>query len=148
MVNNWHGLISFFIADAAVVIGFVAIFLTNPAAGIVYLMVAVAAPWPVLYFYCAKCTCREDGCGHTVPGKLTRFLPARAQGPYTLGDYIGAGIPLAVMFLFPQYWLWHHKALFIIFWGMLIIALFQIRNFVCPACRNAECVMCAEHQKE
>ena len=82
-------------------------------------------------------------CSHVFPGKLTRLLPARKQGPYAIADYFWTAIGLMVLFAFPIPWLWQSKILFFGYGSLLIIGLAEILFLVCRTCSNANCPICS-----
>lgn len=142
MATKFHGVLSLILIKISVLVALAALFLTAPLAGMVYLITVMGASVIILYAYCAKCICRLDACSHVFPGKATRWFPRRRQEPYTAQDLLATALSLAIIFLFPQYWLWHHKPLFLIFWALTIIALVDIRLYVCKLCGNKICILC------
>jgi hypothetical protein len=143
MGNKVHGVFSLILITISFVIAATYMLGNFIAWGLVYLVVIALATPMVLYSYCAKCLCREDGCSHVIPGKLTRLLPARKPGPYSSGDYLATAISLAALIGFPQFWLWRSQGLFFLFWILVTIGLVEILFFVCRSCRNANCPNCA-----
>ena len=143
MAGKFHGAFSLLLILAAVVIALVYMLDVSPGWGFCYIAVIIIANPIVLYSYCAKCLCREDACSHVIPGKLTRLLPARKQGPYSFRDYSATAMSLAALVGFPQFWLWRSKGLWILFWILITIGLVEILFFVCRSCRNANCPNCA-----
>lgn len=142
MGSRFHGVLSLVLIFAVVVMALIYLFGLSVRLGLVYLAIIVVANPLVIYAYCAKCLCRENACGHTLPGKLTQFLPQRKQGPYTVSDYFWAGIALAALLSFPQPWLWQNSILFTVFWISLIGGLIEILFLVCPRCQNKQCPNC------
>jgi hypothetical protein len=143
MTDKFHGVFSLLLILAAVVIALVYMLDVSAGWGFCYIAVIVIANPIVLSSYCAKCLCREDGCSHVIPGKLTRLLPARKPGPYSFWDYLATAISLAVLVGFPQFWLWRSKAVLVLFWILVTIGLVEILFCVCRSCRNANCPNCA-----
>ena len=143
MKSNFHGIFSLTLVLASVVIALLYMLSLSPVLGLAYLVVIIIANPIVLYAYCAKCLCREDACSHVFPGKLTRLLPARTQGPYTFADYFWTAISLIALFGFPITWLWQSKVVFFGYWLLLLIGLAEILFLVCRTCRNKNCPMCS-----
>lgn len=153
-MHNLHGITSLILFKVAVVAALVYLFFTSTAAGLIYLVLVIVASLAVLYAYCAKCQARakcqtrakcearDNHCSHIFPGKATRWLPPRKQGAYSPADILVTGGSLALIFIFPQYWLWQNKAVLSTFWGLSIIAVAEILMRVCPACRNHNCMLC------
>ena len=141
MKNRFHGVFSLVLIVTAVVVALIFLFTKSFPLGILYLALIIISSGVVLFAYCSKCTCRSTGCSHVFPGKLTRFLPVRKDGPYTSGDIPATSISLLVLFLFPQYWLWQNTELFVLFWVLTLGAVVEIRLFVCKECRNGICMM-------
>ena len=141
-MRNLHGIISLILIKSAVLVALVYLFFASIAAGILYLMLVVFASAAIVFAYCAKCEAREHHCSHIVPGYVTRWLPTRRPGPYTLIDIAATGAALSILFLFPQYWLWQNKTVFFFFWALTSIALAEILLRVCPSCRNRNCLLC------
>ena len=148
MVGKFHGVFSLLLILAAVLLALVYMFGKSISWALVYLGIIVLANPFVSYSYCAKCLCRNDGCSHVFPGKLTRLLPSRKQGPYTFMDYFWTSLSLIVLFVFPVPWLWQNKLLFFGYWILLIAGLAEILLFVCRTCRNENCLMCPVSEQE
>jgi len=143
MKINLHGIFSLILVLASVVIALLYMLSLSPVLGLAYLVVIIITNPIVLYVYCAKCLCREEACSHVFPGKLTRLLPARKQGPYTFADYFWTALSLLALFGFPIAWLWQSKMLFFVYWLLLLIGLTEILFLVCRNCRNENCPMCS-----
>jgi hypothetical protein len=142
MKSNFHGVFSLVLILASVVMALSYMLILSLGWGLAYLVVIIIANPIVLYAYCAKCLCREDACSHVFPGKLTRLLPARKQGPYAIADYFWTALGLMVLFAFPIPWLWQSKIIFFGYGSLLIIGLAEILFLVCRTCSNANCPMC------
>jgi hypothetical protein len=141
--RNFHGVFSLILLLASVVMALSYILILSLGWGLAYLGIIMLANPIVLYAYCTKCLCREDACSHVFPGRLTRLLPARKQGPYTFSDYFWTGICLMVLFAFPIPWLWQSKMVLFGYWLLLIIGLAEILFLVCRTCRNENCPVCS-----
>ena len=148
MRNNFHGVFSLILILASVVIALFYMLGVSPGWGFVYLGVIIFANPIVLYAYCAKCLCRNDACSHVLPGKLTRLLPNRKQGPYTYKDYFWTALSLTALFCFPIPWLWQNKALFLVYLLLLLVGLAEILFFVCRACLNKNCPICSISEQQ
>lgn len=142
MKREFHGVLSLLLVLAAVIIGAAAVFKASPPMGLLNILIILVSLPIIIYSYCSKCACRLDQCGHVLPGKLTRFLPARQPGPYTLLDIAGLLVPFGIIIGFPQWWLWADKVPAAVFWILILAAVFEIRVAVCPACANRECPLC------
>jgi hypothetical protein len=143
MQSNFHGVFSLISILASVAIALFYLLSLSPGWGLAYLGVILLANPLVLYAYCAKCLCRDDACSHVLPGKLTRWLPARKQAPYTRMDYFWTALPLMVLFCFPIPWLWQSKALLLGYLLLLLIGFAEILFFVCRTCHNKNCPICS-----
>lgn len=139
MRGKFHGVFSLVLIFAAVGVALIYMFNLSGAPGMIYLAVIIIAIPAVLYSYCTKCTCRDGACSHVLPGRLTRLLPARKPGPYSLMDYLVTGLSLIALFGFPQLWLWQTKIIFVVFWIILASALVEILFLVCRTCNNNSC---------
>lgn len=138
MKHRIHGVISLVLAVCAFVIGLASVLAESLVTGAFYAALMLSGPVLIIASFCTKCPCREEGCGHILPGMLARYLPRR-EGPYSLRDLLGMGAPLAGLILFPQPWLWRRKPLWAAFWALFAVALAEIRLCVCTACRNENC---------
>ncbi len=96
----------------------------------------------IIYFYCAKCICREAYCAHIFPGYLTRLFPKRETGPYQFLDYLMTLIGLFFIFGFPNFLLWGNTYQLIIFNSSLVIIGFANNRLVCSGCKNKHCPAC------
>ncbi len=134
-----HGLISLVMITALAAIGFVAIVRRTPVGAIGYLAATATGFVLILHFACSKCSCRFSGCGHLVPGPLTRLLPRRKDGNYTSLDMSLTAAGCAPLILFPQYWLSAFPSLFVAFWATALLLSAEIILFVCKDCGNRYC---------
>jgi hypothetical protein len=141
MQRHVHGVISLIFVGGAMATALVNIWQASVFWGLVYLLLLAGGAGTILFAYCAKCSCRRQGCGHVIPGWLTGFLPARAQGPYGVMDYLGVIIPLVLSVAVPQVWLRHHLPAMILFWMLLAAGSIEILLYVCKGCRNDRCPM-------
>jgi len=107
--------------------------------GILYIVLIGLSFFVVAYAWCAKCPCRSGACTHIWVGKLTRFLPQREPGKYTVGDWMGQVVYLMGLHLLPQYWLWQDKALFVLFWGLALATFLVGPLYACKGCPNKHC---------
>ena len=148
MRSNFHGVFSLILILASVVIALSYMLSVSPGWGFVYLGTIILVNPIVLYAYCAKCLCRDDACSHVFPGKLTRWLPPRKQGPYTRMDYFWTALALMALFGFPMPWLWQSNVRFFGYWLLLLLGLAEILFFVCHACRNQNCPMCSISEQQ
>ena len=107
--------------------------------GTLYIVLMGLSFVAVAYAWCAKCPCRSEACTHIWVGKLTRFLPQREPGEYTMGDWVGQAVYFAGLHFLPQYWLWQDKALFVLFWGLALAAFLVGPLCACKGCPNEHC---------
>ena len=140
MNNRFHGVSSLSLIFLSILIGLLAILGESFLMGLVYIAAILISIPIVIYSYCSKCICRLDSCGHIFPGKLSKWLPSRKQSNYTFWDILGVILPLIVLFVFPQFWLWKTKILLFVFWVLFIIAFAEIKLFVCKECKNEKCL--------
>jgi hypothetical protein len=109
------------------------------AMGMAYVLIIALSFVTIAYSMCAKCPCRREGCAHIWLGRLAEMLPGREPGEYTSWDRAGFLLYLVGLHALPQYWLWRHKALFILFWA-LSLGVFTFLHFsVCTTCINRHC---------
>lgn len=100
---------------AAILTATLAIVQSSVIWAVLYLVGILLSCLVVIYSFCTKCPCRNTDCGHVIPGRLTRFFPRRAEGPYTFWDRTGIVVPIVFMTVFPQYWLLKQPRLFLPF---------------------------------
>ena len=143
MKNNFHGVFSLILILASIVIALSYMLNESAGWGLIYLGIIILANPTVLYAYCAKCVCRDDACSHVYPGKLTRLLPTRKQGPYTIMDYFWTALSLIALFGFPLIWLWRNTVFYFGYWLLLLTGLAEILFFVYRSCPNKNCSMCS-----
>ena len=148
MKNNFHGVFSLILILASIVIALSYMLNESAGWGLVYLGIIILANPTVLYAYCAQCVCRDDACSHVYPGKLTRLLPARKQGPYTIMDYFWTALSLIALFGFPLIWLWPSTVFYFGYWLLLLFGLAEILFFVCRTFRNENCPMCSTSEQQ
>lgn len=139
MCGTRHGVVSLVLIVAAHAVGLIGIATASITAAVAYLAAVAAAVPVILFAYCAKCPERLTGCRHVIPGPLTRYLPSRQTGPYTVLDYAGLVLPLALLVGAPQPFLWQRPVLLIAFWSLAVVGVLEIRLYVCAGCRNRFC---------
>jgi hypothetical protein len=139
MNRQTHGILSILIMSAAVLTATFVILQSSAIWAVLYLVGILLSCLVIVYSFCTKCPCRKTGCGHVIPGKITRFFPPRAEGPYTLRDLAGVVVPLVFMIVFPQYWLLSRPVYFIVFAALCLVAAADIQFFVCKECSNRHC---------
>ena len=142
MKSKFHGVFSLMMICIAAAVALVG--LLDQSGVIVggYILILIVSPFLVVYSYCSKCVCRDYGCGHVFPGRLTKILPERKQGPYSIIDMAGTAVSLGLLFGYPQFWLWQKRSLFILFWILSTFVLLEILLFVCKECKNDNCPVC------
>ena len=134
-----HGIISLLIAGAAILTGFLAVCSADLYMALAYLMVIIASPFAVTYFFCSKCPCRFGKCAHVLPAKLTKIYKSRKNTKYEFIDYFVTVSALLLLFGIPQFWLIKNTWLMMIFWVLSIVAFAEIRSFICVKCGNQLC---------
>ena len=137
--NTIHGIFSLLILAAAAVVATLAILQTSVIWAVLYLIGLFLSALVMIYSFCTKCPCRKGGCRHVIPGKLTRFFPARQEGPYTFWDRSGVVVPIVFFIVFPQYWLLQHPVYLYAFVALCLVAAADIQFFVCRGCGNRFC---------
>ncbi|MBN1294808.1 MAG: hypothetical protein JXB48_23430 [Candidatus Latescibacteria bacterium] len=141
MSVHFHGKFSLLLFLAAIVVGLVAIVKESTTMGMMYGVVILISLVSILWSYCAKCRCRKGGCVHYFTAKIANLLPDRKPGKYTLWDNLGLLVPVAVMLIIPQFWLWKNTPLIIVFWTGVVVSVIDLRLFVCCACKNRVCIL-------
>jgi hypothetical protein len=141
---NEHGIISMILFFAAITLSIIAMLRESTLGTIIYLIFLLLGFISVIYSYCTKCTGRFH-CGHIIIGKIAQRFPKRSQTLYTQWDYIGVIIPLLIILLFPQLFLFKIKWMFFGFWLLTILAVIEIKLFVCTKCPNSQCVSCKKN---
>ncbi len=139
--SRFHGIVSFAILDLTIVISLFAIAKTSLIHTVIYFFGSVIAGLSIILLYCTKCSCKSK-CSHVLPGQLALLFKNRETLTYKPFDYLGTVIAGAFIILYPQYWLWNFKILFVAFWLLIIVAILQINQYVCTSCRNSKCAMC------
>lgn len=135
-----HGVMFLALAVGAWLLGAVVVMSRSALWGWINLALIVAAFAIVVYFYCAKCTARKV-CSHIFPGYLTRFFPRRGIGPYSRTDVFAMAAAFIVTTLFPLYWLAGNIPLLLVYCGILVVAVVELRAKVCGDCKNVFCVL-------
>lgn len=139
MKRTTHGILSLVIIAAAAVTATVAILASSVVFAALYVVGVLLSGLVLIYSFCMKCPCRDTDCGHVVPGWLTRFFPAREQGPYTFLDRTGVVVPIVFFIVFPQYWLLSQPLYMYVFVALCLAAAADIQFFVCRGCTNCYC---------
>jgi hypothetical protein len=135
-----HGVMFLVLAVGAWLLGAAVVMQISALWGCVDLALIVAAFAVVVYFYCAKCTARKV-CSHVLPGYLTRIFPRREIGPYSRTDVFAMAAAFIVTTLFPLYWLAGSLPPLLVYCGILVIAVVDLRAKVCGDCKNIFCVL-------
>lgn len=139
MNRRIHGILSLLILSAAVLTATLAIVQSSVIWTVLFLVGILLSCLVLIYSFCTKCPCRNTDCGHVIPGRLARFFPRRAEGPYTFWDKTGGEVPVVFMIVFPQYWLLAQPFYFYLFAALCLIAAADIQFFVCKGCTNRFC---------
>ena len=137
MRTEFHGIMSIGLTMFAIAIAAVAAFLTSWVLGGLYLAICAASLAAILYAFCAKCPCQLH-CGHVIPGKLAALV-SRQPGPYSKLEMALTAVALLLLVGVPQLWLWQYLRLLAAFWALTVVAVVEIRKFVCRACDNVYC---------
>jgi hypothetical protein len=131
-------MISLGLAAVALALAAATLFRQSTGLGIGYLVVAGFSAFAILYAFCAKCSSRTL-CGHVLPGKAASLFKNRKPGPYSKTEMLLTGLALLALIGFPQFWLWRQTASLVVFWMLIVLALAEIRLYVCRACDNQHC---------
>ena len=142
MRTKFHGIFSLCLLYVSIAIGLVSIFYESENLGLIYGAVIVISPLIIVYSYCTKCLCRGESCGHLFPGKLAKILPFKEQKRYTFMDIMCVVMPVAALLAFPQFWLWRHTFILIVFWVLIAMSILEIRYYVSSNCTNELCLIC------
>jgi len=140
--NKFHGFLSLLFILTSLILATVSIVDKSFTIGAVYITIILVSFPTIVYSFCSKCPCRIDSCGHVLPGKLTLLLPSRNQNSYRSLDFIGVIAPFLLLIGIPQWWLLNNTVLLILFWILVILAVIEIRRYVCPRCTNRNCPLC------
>jgi hypothetical protein len=138
----FHGLLTGVLLASMLTLAVRAIALDSIVLAVVYVAVAIAAFTGMVAAVCTKCECRLTACGHLLPGPLTRFLPPRAQTPYTTLDWSIVTAAALLLVGPPQYWLARDTTALVTFWVLGATAAVDVRLYVCARCGNRLCPMC------
>jgi hypothetical protein len=137
MNSKTHGIISLLLIGCAIFIAayvaasFSILLLTG------YLLFSFLSLGIVIVTYCAKCPCKHQ-CPHFLPGYLAKSIN-RQPGAYTVIELTGLLMALAILLLLPVIWLWHNWLDSLIYGFVLVLAIIEIRKFVCKPCGNINC---------
>jgi hypothetical protein len=137
MQSKRHGLISLSLIGIAI---FIAAFIAatlNILLMAGFLLFSVLAFVVIIFTYCAKCACKHH-CPHLIPGKIAKTIN-RLPGPYSKIELIILGIALCVLLLLPNIWLRQNINALILYWVLVILAIIEIRKYVCKPCGNINC---------
>ena len=136
---RFHGVLTLTLILVSLLIGHVAIALNSALTAILYGLMIAAGLTTLIYLFCGKCACRGQACLMVLPGRLSLRLPPRKTETYAMADFAGILAVLFLLAVFPQFWLWQSKPLFIAFWIIVLVAHAEIMLFVCRACENCHC---------
>jgi hypothetical protein len=135
-----HGVMFLALATGAWLLGAAVVMSRSALWGSINLALIVAGFAAVIYFYCAKCTARKV-CSHILPGYLTRYFPRRKIEPYSTADIIIMAAAFLAMTVFPLYWLVRSVPALLVYGGLLVVAVVELRAKVCGDCKNIFCVL-------
>jgi hypothetical protein len=136
---RFHGALTLALLIACLLVGLVAVALKSAPAAVLYGLIIVVGLPAIVYLFCGKCACRGQACLMVFPGWLSLRLPPRKTEAYTKADFAGILGTLVLLAVFPLYWLWQSKPLFIAFVILILAAHAEIMLFVCRACENCRC---------
>ena len=142
-MNRFHGVLSILLMAVCLFLAFFSILSVSIFCGFIYLFISVIFFLLIIYMYCTKCpNITSNTCRHIFPGLIAKSLPAKKQSNYTYVELIITVLSFLVIVIFPQYWLWKSNILFILFWGILMLALIDVPIFICKSCLNNYCIIC------
>jgi hypothetical protein len=139
---KFHGIMSILLIIIAFILGCYQIFIASFAFGLIYIGLFLLTYFFIYTLYCSKCPADIKTCPHVFQGALKLIFPVKKEGDYTKFDYGVIILGFLAIVLFPQYWLKNNLVLLIVFWIIIVLALFQIRTFVCTGCCNKKCRLC------
>ena len=140
---KFHGIMSILLILTAFILGWFQIFIASFAFGLIYIGLFLLTNFFIYILYCSKCPADIKTCPHVFQGALKLIFPVKKEGDYTKFDYGLIILGFLAIVLFPQYWLKNNLILLIVFWIIIVFALFQIRAFVCIECCNKKCRLCS-----
>jgi len=140
-MKKFHGVFSIILLSGAITMAMIILFNHSWIFALVYLSMIIISFLGITFFYCTKCCCRIKNCAHVLLGKLTLFMPERAEGKYNTFDIIATFLSMTAILFFPQYWLAHTPVLCVIFWLLAGLAFLEIFLFVCTTCENRPCAL-------
>jgi hypothetical protein len=134
------GVVTFSFQIVAMLVGYFGIARFSQTFAITYLAGCAVSFLIFVYSFCTKCPIREN-CVHILHGKLTKIMPGRPQGPYTLWDRMGTFLYFGFLAIFPQYWLINNLQLMIVFWAIFLTGMAINGIALCHGCGNVSCPM-------
>jgi len=134
-----HGVLTLLLLLLALLIGLVGIALVAVLPALLYALIIAAGLPLVVYLFCGKCVCRGERCLMVYPGRLSMRLPDRRGEAYTKADAAGIIGTLALLAVFPLYWLWQTTPLLVLFVVLAFAAHAEVMLVVCRACENCRC---------
>jgi hypothetical protein len=142
-MNRFHGVISILLMAVSFLLGVLSIISKTILWGTIYFLILIFFFMVIIYIYCTKCpNTRNNSCKHIFPGYIAKLFPAKKQSGYAAGELLITVLSFLILAGFPQYWLQNNISLFILFWGLLILAVIDVLLFVCKGCFNIYCIMC------
>jgi hypothetical protein len=139
MTKKIHGIFSFSVASAAILISAIFIFKNSLVFGITFIAFCAISALAILRLFCAKCPSR-DNCGHVLPGLvLKRIFRNVKPAPYSFLEIATFVIFAGIVVIIPQFWLYKNTPLFIFYWAMMVLAVIDIKYAVCTQCENGYC---------
>lgn len=150
MKSRIHGLIAILIAFTGFVFANVKLYEVSLPVGMGY---SIYLPIMVLFvigFYCAKCPhTANNTCLHWFMGWIAaRLFPAKNPGPYSPVEKWLATLPFLIGTLLPYLWLWRDITFDAVYTLLVIIAVLEIKLFVCQGCANIYCDSCPNKGKD
>jgi hypothetical protein len=135
------GLASIILGFTAVGIAIYQLFKNSIILGIVYTICFIVFFIITLYYYCRKCPhIKDNSCRRVLFGWATgRLFKPVKPAPYKPHEKLAQYFNMFVYIIFPQYWLFQDKFLFIIFWVLMILSVVIQLIAICPGCKNAFC---------
>ena len=150
MNDKVPGLSSILLLFVALGIADYQLFTVSTLLGVIYLLCTPIVFLNLLYLYCRKCPHVKNGtCRHVLFGWVVKklFKPLE-PAQYKVKEVILALLPLVIYVVFPLYWLFQNRSLFIAFWILMLIAVMIVRTGVCTSCKNTHCKMCPNAPKQ
>jgi len=127
MMVRFHSYVFSLTLFSYLFLGFYAVLIQSTFAALFYFFFIVFCSFFIAYFCCTKCQSTYVSCLHKFPGVLTHFFRMKTNKRFRKFELYIIYITTIIVIMIPQLWLWNVKIIFLLFWILVFVDVFENR---------------------